>query len=493
MAIEEYCDELDCAKITPCSTHSGEVAADRTDNNNKEQAAGEEQDRQKETGSEKPSSSDDKRASEETRPSNEPCSSQPSEQSSVQGEGTSDKSEKPESNEKPSNESENKPLPVEKFERESVATKESVAEEKPEQSEVIASERPSTQSEIIAAKVQAQETKLRDEYGFEFDARFFDAKKLAEFKSSYDPVLERRGKRWQKLLDKIGATGKLPKDKKTKRFCRKGATKSQRGRVWMDVSGATALLKSQAGVYGALQTLDVRDPASVKQIEQDLHRTFPENKYFWSPFDDEKDCHVSVPEKIDQLRNVLQVYSLNNGRKGYCQGLNYIAGLTLLITGNEEKAFWLLFVLLNNLLPDYYSVSMHDVRVDIWVLGELVRKRLPLLHAHLEANNLSVALICTKWFLCLYVDTLPTESVLRVWDSLFFEGWKVLFRVALALFKMSEKELLEIKDPGELYERCKDLGKTQYNCHKLMQVGFSIKLKKKSILKLRGRVPDPIP
>jgi hypothetical protein len=342
-------------------------------------------------------------------------------------------------------------------------------------------------------KVETKEPKVRDEYGFEFDVRFFDAQKLAEFKSTYEPVLERRGRRWKKLLDKIGTTGKLPKDKKTKRFCRKGATKTQRARVWMDVSGATALLKSQVGVYGALHGLDVRDPTSVRQIEQDLHRTFPENVYFWSPFDDEKDCHVQVPEKIFQLRNVLQVYSLNNGRRGYCQGLNYIAGLTLLITANEEKAFWLMQVLLNTLLPDYYSVSMHDVRVDIWALGQLVRKRLPVLHQHLEANNVTVALICTKWFLCLYVDTLPTESVLRVWDSLFFEGWKVLFRTALALFKMSEKELLQIKDSTELYMKCKDLGKTQYNCHKLMQVGFQIKLKKKSIIKLRNRVPDPIP
>jgi len=347
------------------------------------------------------------------------------------------------------------------------------------------------------SKEDSKNGKSRDEYGFEFDPRYFDPGKMAAWKRYYEPVLDRRSRRWQQLLDKVGQTGKLPRDKKTKRFCRKGSTKTQRPRIWMDVSGATALLHSQTGVYDALRQLDMSDHPdfgdAVRQIEQDLHRTFPENVYFWSPFDDEKDCHVQIPEKISQLRNVLTVYSLNNERRGYCQGLNYIAGLTLLITEQEEQAFWLMQVLLTKLIPDYFSISMKAVRVDMWVLEELVRKKLPLLYKHLLAGSVTVPLICAKWFLCLYVDTLPTESVLRVWDSLFFEGWKVLFRVALALFKLAEKELLKVKDPTELYMACKDIGKTQYDCHKLMQVGFAIPLKKHEIMKLRGHVPDPIP
>jgi len=68
-----------------------------------------------------------------------------------------------------------------------------------------------------------KEERPRDEYGFEFDPRFFDAQKMAEFKSTYDPVLERRSHRWQKLLDKVGQTGKLPRDKKDQAILSQGS------------------------------------------------------------------------------------------------------------------------------------------------------------------------------------------------------------------------------------------------------------------------------
>ena len=42
--------------------------------------------------------------------------------------------------------------------------------------------------------------------------------------------------------------------------------------------------------------------------------------------------------------------------------------------------------------------------------------------------------VSTQWFLCLFVNSLPLETCLRVWDILFFERCSsVLFRVAMAL------------------------------------------------------------
>lgn len=57
----------------------------------------------------------------------------------------------------------------------------------------------------------------------------------------------------------------------------------------------------------------------------------------------------------------------------YFQGLNYIAGLLLLATKSEETAFWLLKVLVEQILEDYYSATMEGVIVDIEVLSRLVR------------------------------------------------------------------------------------------------------------------------
>ena len=76
-----------------------------------------------------------------------------------------------------------------------------------------------------------------------------------------------------------------------------------------------------------------------------------------------------------------------------------------------------------------------------------------------------VSLVATEWFLCLFSKSLPSEvlflkkhyigffgfisfafvsyienfclqTTLRVWDVLFYEGAKVLFHAALAIFKV---------------------------------------------------------
>ena len=41
-----------------------------------------------------------------------------------------------------------------------------------------------------------------------------------------------------------------------------------------------------------------------------------------------------------------------------------------------------------------------------------------------------------SWFSSLFCTALPAETAVRIWDVLFLEGPKILFRVALALFKV---------------------------------------------------------
>lgn len=40
-----------------------------------------------------------------------------------------------------------------------------------------------------------------------------------------------------------------------------------------------------------------------------------------------------------------------------------------------------------------------------------------------------------QWFLTMFATCLPTSIVLKIWDSVFFEGSEVLFRVALAIWE----------------------------------------------------------
>lgn len=48
--------------------------------------------------------------------------------------------------------------------------------------------------------------------------------------------------------------------------------------------------------------------------------------------------------------------------------------------------------------------------------------------SHLEREGVHATMFCSHWFITLFAYTLPFDHLLRVWDVLFLEGPKVIFR-----------------------------------------------------------------
>lgn len=48
----------------------------------------------------------------------------------------------------------------------------------------------------------------------------------------------------------------------------------------------------------------------------------------------------------------------------------------------------------------------------------------------------------SQWFMTIYSCNFPFEATVRIWDIFLVEGKKILFRIALALFKLNEKEMM---------------------------------------------------
>lgn len=175
------------------------------------------------------------------------------------------------------------------------------------------------------------------------------------------------------------------------------------------------------------------------QIEKDLPRTFP--------------AHPLLDGiGRDALKRVLFAYARHNPSVGYCQGMNFLTALLLLLM-EEEAAFWCLAAIVEDILPGYFTNTMLASAVDQAVLQALVEERFPRIAAALETSGAPLAAVSASWFLTLYVNQLPWECALRVWDVLLFERTRaVLFQTALALVDLNAQKLLAAAAEDKLME-----------------------------------------
>ncbi|KAL3338825.1 hypothetical protein AABB24_027781 [Solanum stoloniferum] len=191
------------------------------------------------------------------------------------------------------------------------------------------------------------------------------------------------------------------------------------------------------------------------QIEKDLPRTFP--------------GHPALDEDgRNALRRLLTAYARHNPCVGYCQAMNFFAGLLLLLMP-EENAFWTLVGILDDYFDGYYSEEMIECQVDQLVLEVLVREKFPKLVNHLDYLGVQVAWVTGPWFLSIFMNMLPWESVLRVWDVLLFEGNRVmLFHTALALMELYGPALVTTKDAGDAVTLLQSLAGSTFDSSQLV-------------------------
>ncbi|CAI0471612.1 unnamed protein product [Linum tenue] len=195
---------------------------------------------------------------------------------------------------------------------------------------------------------------------------------------------------------------------------------------------------------------------------QDIPRTFP--------------GHPALDEHgRDSLRRILTAYARHNPSVGYCQAMNYFAGLLLLLMP-EENAFWTFVGIIDDYFDGYYTEEMIESQVDQLVFEELMHEIFPRLVSHLEFMGVQVAWVSGPWFLSIFINMLPWESVLRIWDVLLFEGNRVmLFRTAFALMELYGPALLTTKDAGDAVTLLQSLAGSTFDSSQLVLtacVGF---------------------
>ncbi|XP_076594450.1 TBC1 domain family member 2A [Chaetodon auriga] len=329
----------------------------------------------------------------------------------------------------------------------------------------------------VKSVVKLNVARDHDEYGFKVvpDYEVEDMKLLAKIQAleirSHNLLHQEGGERpllsrWSQYLAGRSDDDLCPSPE-LKALLRAGVPQEYRQRVWswMVRARTKTIRDHHPRRYQQLceKSRTSPHPAS-RQIQLDLHRTLTTNQHFSSP---------SSPA-LQQLRRILLAFSWQNPAIGYCQGLNRLAAIALLVLQSEEDAFWCLVAVVEAIMPqDYYTKNLVASQADQRVLKDFMAEKLPRLAAHFEDHSIDVSLITFNWFLVVFVEGLPSDILLPLWDAFLYEGTKVIFRYALALFKYKEDDILKIHDSVEIYQYLRFFTKTISDSRRLTNIAFS--------------------
>ncbi|KAG1770928.1 rab-GTPase-TBC domain-containing protein [Suillus occidentalis] len=254
----------------------------------------------------------------------------------------------------------------------------------------------------------------------------------------------------------LGLSSNTHERKEFDRLVRGGIPLVYRSKLWLECSGGLDM--REPGIFGDLLAhVDEHDLVCV-EIEKDVGRTMPLNVFFGGD-----------GAGVDKLRRVLRAYSRRNPAVGYCQGMNLVTSTLLLVHADEEEAFWVLSAIIERILPDdFFSPSLLPSRACPLVLLEY-------LYTHLTALGVDLPAICFSWFLSLFTDCLPIETLFRVWDVFLVDGLDVLFRVALGILRSNEQELLECESNSAVYVSLENLPTRMWQSDKLLQLELDLR------------------
>lgn len=290
--------------------------------------------------------------------------------------------------------------------------------------------------------------------------------KLQEYTRWFEPKALRRGRRFElqrQALPRPGAWAAVPKAS-LKALLRKGLPREHRAEVWWSVLGCDerrALSPWSYAQYVA-KARDELDVKAAETIERDLRRTFPNHRRF------------RTAAGQGELRNVLRAFAQHAPRVQYCQGLNFIAGMLLIVFEDEERAFWAMACAVEALdVEGYYTEGMTLLRADLQVLAGVLQAKCPKVAHALSARGVDLLSVCSEWYLTWFAKSLPASTILRVWDTLFYEGFKVLFRVAVGVFKVVEPEILRCGSFDDVMERAKDWPRRMVAHNELLKASFA--------------------
>lgn len=127
-----------------------------------------------------------------------------------------------------------------------------------------------------------------------------------------------------------------------------------------------------------------------------------------------------------------------------------------------------------------FGEGMRETHQVLHVAEKLIQQFLPKLSKHFDREHVHVTMFATQWLLTQYTSSFKFDLVTRVWDCFLAEGWKVTYRVMLALLKQWEGEILKMTFE-DILAFFRDLPERIDGTDALMELAFKIPLRRSHI------------
>lgn len=245
-------------------------------------------------------------------------------------------------------------------------------------------------------------------------------KALAEFSYFNDPINQFRRANPEKF----------------KKLLLGGPPKSLRWEVWKNMLECPGKLVKNWEI----------DSEFLSLIEKDLERTFPFHDFFQDP------------GNLSSLRKVLIGVACLNPDLGYCQGMNYVAGVLLLTSnGSIPESIAMFDLILNKLnAKGLFEIDFPKVQELTTEFTKVFQVKSQTLYSHFCEVELDEHLWITKWFMTIFTYSFRMDVVIRIWDLLFACGLDIMVYVAIEILQGIDKSI-ENKDLVEILEVFADL------------------------------------
>eukprot|EP00928_Gymnodinium_smaydae_P087868 TRINITY_DN72058_c0_g1_i1.p1 TRINITY_DN72058_c0_g1~~TRINITY_DN72058_c0_g1_i1.p1 ORF type:complete len:371 (+),score=92.25 TRINITY_DN72058_c0_g1_i1:116-1228(+) len=242
--------------------------------------------------------------------------------------------------------------------------------------------------------------------------------------------------KWRPIVEDEGVRPyRQRRPEQFRRRLRRGVPPRYRWDVW----AALMHLDEYAGPAlddASFEALVEADSPWTRSICTDVTRTFTDDAAFGE-------------REQTRLRRVLCAYASHNPDLGYCQGMNFVAGLLLAVAGpkrTDREVFCVFVVLMEQIgLAGFYSDSLPLLRRYLRAHDLLLEQYVPALRQHLIKQRVLPIMYLHQWFLTLFVNAFPRPVVLNIWDAVIAEGFPVVLRLAVTLLMVMQHHLLAME------------------------------------------------